>query len=133
MKGLLQDLRYALRQLRNSRAFTIVAVITLALGIGANSAIYSLLDQAVLRSLAVVEPNRLVLMRYSGANTPGHSFTRNDNHLYFSYPMYRDLRDQSSVFSGLIATAWVPVGVQWHNQPELADGELVSGNYFDLL
>jgi putative ABC transport system permease protein len=133
MNGLLHDLRYALRQLRKSPAFTIVAVITLALGIGANSAIYSLLDQAVLRSLPVVEPNRLVLVRYSGANTPGHSFTRNDNHLYFSYPMYRDLRDQNSVFSGLIATTWVPVGVQWHNQPELADGELVSGNYFDVL
>jgi putative ABC transport system permease protein len=133
MTGILQDVRYALRQLRKSPGFTAVAVLTLALGIGANSAIYGLLDQAMLRSLPVVEPNRLVLMRYSGANTPGHSYTRNDNHLYFSYPMYRDLRDQNSVFSGLIATAWVPVGVQWHNQPELADGELVSGNYFDVL
>ena len=132
MNGLVHDLRYALRQLRKSPAFTIVAVITLALGIGANSAIYSLLDQAVLRSLPVKEPNRLVLLRYSGSY-PGHSFTRNDDHFYFSYPMYRDLRDHNPVLSGLIATAWIPVGVQWHNQPELADGELVSGNYFDVL
>ena len=94
MNGWLYDLRYALRQLRKSPAFTIVAVITLAVGIGANSAIYSLLDQAVLRSLPVKEPNRLVLLRYSG-DSPGHSFTRNDNHLYFSYPMYSDLRDQT--------------------------------------
>jgi predicted permease len=104
----------------------------MALGIGANTAIFSLLDQALLRRLPVREPSRLVLLRYSGEDS-GHSSPRGDNHLYFSYPMYRDLRDHNSVFSGLIATSWARVSVQWHNQPELADAALVSGNYFDVL
>jgi putative ABC transport system permease protein len=132
MTGLLQDIHYAMRQLRKSPGFTAVAVITLALGIGANTAIYTLLDQALFRDLPVKEPNRLALLRYSGIY-PGDSSSRTDDHLYFSYPMYRDLRDQNSVFSGLIATDWARVGVQWHSQPELADAELVSGNYFDVL
>ena len=63
----------------------------------------------------------------------GHTSSRTDENFYFSYPMYRDLRDRNSVFSGLIATDWVAVGVQWHNQPELVSAELVSGNYFDAL
>jgi putative ABC transport system permease protein len=132
MTGLLNDLRYGLRMLRKSPAFTVVAVATLALGIGANTAIFSLLDQALLRSLPVKEPNRLTLLRFTGADE-GSLRSRTDEALYFSYPMYRDLRDHNSVFSGLIATDPEQVGVQWHNQPELADAELVSGNYFDVL
>jgi ABC-type antimicrobial peptide transport system permease subunit len=132
MNGLLQDLRYAVRQLRKSPGFATVAILTLALGIGANTAIFNLLDQALLRSLPVKEPNRLVLLRFSGDDS-GHSSPRGDGYLYFSYPMYRDLRDRNSVFNGLIATASARVGVQWHNQPELVDAELVSGNYFDIL
>jgi putative ABC transport system permease protein len=132
MRTLLDDFRYGLRRLLKSPAFTTVAVVILALGIGANSAIYTLLDQVLLRSLPVKEPDRLVLLRYSGANN-GYSSTRADQYLYFSYPMYRDLRDHNSVFSGLIATAWAQVGVQWHNEPGLAEAELVSGNYFDVL
>jgi len=132
MNGLLQDLRYAIRQLRKSPGFTAVAVLTLALGIGANTAIFGLLDQALLRSLPVKEPDRLVLLRYSGSNT-GHISSRGDNKFYFSYPMYRDLRDRNTVFSGIIATDSTQAGVQWHNQPELVGAELVSGNYFDVL
>ena len=127
-----QDLRYALRQLRKSPGFTVVAIVTLALDIGANTAIYTLLDQALFRSLPVKEPNRLVVLRFSGDDT-GSAHARGDSNLVFSYPMYRDLRDHNSVFSGLIATSWAQVGVQWHNQPDLADAELVSGNYFDVL
>jgi putative ABC transport system permease protein len=132
MNTIAQDLRYALRQLRKSPGFTTVAVLTLALGIGANTAIFGLLDQALLRSLPVREPDRLVLLKYSGSNT-GHLSSRSDGKFYFSYPMYRDLRDRNSVFSGVIATDWTQVGVQWHNQPELVATELVSGNYFDVL
>ena len=132
MNGLLQDLRCALRQLRKSPAFTAVAVITLALGIGANTAIFVLLDQVLLRSLPVKDPERLVLLRFTGADR-GHVSSRTDDALYFSYPMYRDLRDRNSVFSGLIATDAAQVGVQWHNEPELVYAELVSGNYFDVL
>ena len=132
MTGFVQDVRYAFRQLRKSPGFTAIAVLTLTLGIGANTAIFGLLDQALLRSLPVKEPDRLVLLRYSGSNT-GHLRSRSDNNLYFSYPMYRDLRDRNSVFSGVIATDWTQAGLQWHNQPELVATELVSGNYFDVL
>jgi len=132
MNGLFQDLRFAFRQLRKSPGFAAVAIITLALGIGANTAIFSLLDQALLRSLPVKDADRLVLLKYDGSNS-GHLDSRTDGKFYFSYPMYRDLRDRNSVFSGLIATDWAEVGVQWHNQPDLVPAELVSGNYFDVL
>ena len=118
--------------MRKSPGFAAVAIITLALGIGANTAIFSLLDQALLRSLPVKDVDRLVLLNYSGSNT-GRLESRADGHFYFSYPMYRDLRDRNSVFSGLIATDFTRVGVQWHNQPDLVGAELVSGNYFDVL
>jgi putative ABC transport system permease protein len=132
MDTLLHDIRYALRQLRKSPGFAAVAVITLALGIGANTAIFGLLDQALLRSLPVKEPERLVILEYAGGFS-GHTRSRTDDKFYFSYPMYRDLRDRNSVFSGLIATVEAQAGVQWHNQPELVSAELVSGNYFDVL
>ena len=132
MNGLLQDLRYALRQLRKSPGFATVAILTLALGIGANTAIFSLLDQALLRSLPVKDVDRLVILKYEGSNS-GRLESRTDGKFYFSYPMYRDLRDHNSVFSGLIATDWAQVGLQWHNQPDLVAAELVSGNYFDVL
>ena len=133
MSGLLQDLQYAARQLRKSPGFATVAIVTLALGIGANTAIFSLLDQALLRSLPVKDVDRLVILKYSGSNIPGLLRCRTDGKFYFSYPMYRDLRDRNSVFSGLIATDWTQVGVQWHDQPGLVAAELVSGNYFDVL
>src|SRR2546421_12030472 len=120
MNGLFHDLRFAVRQLAKYRGFSIVAVVTLALGIGANTAIFSMLDQVLLRSLPVKEPDRLVLLRFAGREE-GHVSSRGDSHLYFSYPLYRDLRDRNSVFSGVIATSWAPAGVQWHNQPEVVN------------
>jgi len=132
VRNTLEDFRYGLRLLRKSPGFAITAVVTLALGIGANTAIYTLLDQAMVRSLPVKEPHKLVMLRFSGEDT-GSTHARGDSDLVLSYPMYRDLRDRNSVFSGLIATSWAQVGVQWHNQPNLEDAELVSGNYFDLL
>jgi putative ABC transport system permease protein len=133
MRMLIEDLRYGFRLLRKSPAFTAVAVLTLALGIGANTAIYTLLDQALLRPLPVKDPGQLVVLRYAGDPGIGSASTRTDVHLYFSYPMYRDLRDRNSVFSDLIATDLVQAGVEWHKHPELDDAELVSGNYFDAL
>lgn len=132
MRNIFEDLRYALRLLRKAPAFTAVAVLTLALAVGANSAIFTLLDQALLRRLPVKQPGELVVLRYSGSFS-GYSNTRTDDHFYFSYPMYRDLRDHNSVFSGVLATTAAQVGIQWHNEPELAQSELVSGNYFEVL
>ena len=130
---LLQDLRFSLRQLRKAPVFTLVAVATLALGIGANTAIFTLLDQAVLRSLPVSHPEQLVRLRYTG-DAPGHynSFGGDDND-YFSYPMYRDLRDKSPDFAGLIANDQQNVAVEWNNKPDMVNCELVSGNYFPVL
>jgi putative ABC transport system permease protein len=133
MTAWIQDLRYALRQVRQKPGFAVVAIFTLALGIGANTAIYSLLDQAMLRRLPVQDPARLVMLRYFGANTGRVSSYGGDDKHYFSYPMYRDIRDRNSVFAGVLATDAVQVGVTWHNQPELVGGELVSGNYFSVL
>ncbi len=131
--GFTQDLRYALRQLAKAPAFAAVAIVTLALGIGANTAIFSLLDQALLRTLPVKDADRLVILQSQGSFN-GHTSSRmGGGDFSFSYPMYRDLRDQNTVFNGLIATDKVNLGVQWHNQPELVDAELVSGNYFDVL
>ena len=133
MNSLLQDLRYALRQLRKSPGFATVSIIMLALGIGANTAIYSLIDQALLRGLPVRDPDRLVLLSSTGSDTGRISSHGGGDKVYFSYPMYLDLRDRNQVFEGLIATDQSTVGVQYNNQSQLVQGELVSGNYFDVL
>src|SRR5258706_15528104 len=133
MNGLMQDLRYALRQLRRAPGFTAAAVFTLALGIGANAAIFSLVDQILLKRLPVVEPDRLVMLKYTGSDTGNTSSYGGDVQQYFSYPMYRDLRDQKAVFSGMLTMFPTQVGIQWRNTSSLANSELVSGNYFSLL
>ena len=113
--------------------FTAVAVLTLALGIGANTAIFTLLDQALIRSLPVSHPEQLVRLRFSGLHAGNVNFYGGDDHDYFSYPTYRELRDKNAAFSGLIANSESQVGVNWNNQAELANCELVTGNYFDVL
>jgi putative ABC transport system permease protein len=129
----MNDIRYAVRQFRKSPLFTLIAIATLALGIGASTAIFTLLDQALIRSLPVSHPEQLVRLRYTG-ESPGHtnSFGGDDKN-FFSYPMYRDLRDKNGVFNGLIATDEKYVGVQWNNRSEIVEAELVSGNYFEVL
>ncbi|HEY9140785.1 MAG TPA: ABC transporter permease [Bryobacteraceae bacterium] len=130
---LLHDLRFALRQLRKAPIFTLVAVVTLALGIGANTAIFTLLDQALLRSLPVSHPEQLVRLEFTGSVRGHFNSFGGDDHDYFSYPMYRELRDQNSVFEGLIASDLQNVSVQWNNKPDLVGCELASGNYFQTL
>jgi predicted permease len=122
------DLRYAFRTLSRTPAFTIVVVLTLALGIGANTAIFSLTDQILLRRLPVKDPDQLVLMENPGAFA-GRVFNRNT----FSYPMYRDFRDGNSVFTGVIARYPTPLTLMTNGQSERVSGELVTGNYFDVL
>ena len=136
MAAILMDIRYALRQLRRSPGFAFTAIATLALAIGANTAIFTLLDQALLRALPVHDAERLVVLNFAGnysghvhdegGDTPGH------NH-YFSYPMYRDLRDKNTVLNGLIAAEPLTAGVTWNNHAEAIPAELVSGNYFQVL
>ena len=130
---LLHDLRFSLRQLRKAPVFTLVAVVTLALGIGANTAIFTLLDQALLRALPVSHPEQLVRLEFTGSTRGHFNSFGGDDHDYFSYPMYRDLRDQNSVFESLIASDLQNVSVQWNNKPDLVGCELASGNYFQAL
>src|SRR5271154_912403 len=133
MNKLFEDVRYALRQFRNNPGFTLTAVVTLALGIGANTAIFTLLDQALLRSLPVKDPAKLVLLRFTGRDRGHLNDDGSDAQDFFSYPMYRDLRDKNTVLEGLIAANRAQAGVVWHDTPGLAQTELVSGNYFDVL
>lgn len=133
MNSLMQDLRYAMRQLRKSPGFTITVVVTLALGIGANAAVFTLFDQVLLRMLPVERPKELVRFEWTGAFSGSMSSFGGDTSNYFSYPMYKDLRDQNQVFSGILAADKAQVGISWHNQAENEDGEVVSGNYFQLL
>ena len=133
MGNIVQDIRYALRQLRKSPGFTVTVVLTLALGIGANAAVFTLFDQVLLRVLPVERPKDLVRFEWTGAFSGSASSFGGDEHNYFSYPMYKDLRDQNQVFSGIIAAIKAYVGVSWHNQAEDEDAEVVSGNYFQML
>ncbi|HZD51256.1 MAG TPA: ABC transporter permease [Silvibacterium sp.] len=136
LEALGRDVRYGLRGLGRNPGFTIVAVLTLALAIGANATIFSLLDQALMRALPVRDPAQLVVLSFAGSH-PGHFHSEGGNspgHLHeFSYPMYRDLRDRNTVLSGLIAEEQATVGVTWNNQAEIVRAEMVSGNYFQTL
>ena len=134
MHNTLNDLRFALRQLRRSPGFALTAILTLALGIGANTAIFSLLDQALLRSLPVHDPQQLVILEGTGKEWEGHVGTHGgDVEAYFSYPMYKDLRDHNQAFEGLIATTAASVGFARTGESQVVDSELVSGNYFTVL
>jgi predicted permease len=132
MDRLLQDLRYGLRTLIRNPGFTTVAVLTLALGLGTNTAIFSLTDQILLRPLPVQKPDELVVLRSDGPKT-GRVSSDSDSANSFSYPMYQQIRDQSDVFAGLLARFPVSLSVAGEGQTERANGELVSGNYFDVL
>ena len=127
------DLRFALRQLRRSPGFALTAVLTLALGIGANAAIFILFDQVLLRMLPVERPNELVRFVWSGAYSGSASSFGGGRSNYFSYPMYKDLRDRNQVFDGMLAAVRTSAGLSWQNQAENEDAEVVSGNYFQVL
>ena len=132
MEAMLQDLRYALRMLAKSPGFTIVAILTLALGIGANAAIFSVTDQVLLRLLPVRNPEELVVLHAPGPQ-PGRNWSDGDRGAAWSYPMYKDLRDRNQVFSGLLARFAIQASVSGQGHTELANGELVTGNYFETL
>ena len=128
-----QDIRFALRQLRKSPAFTLTVVLTLALGIGANAAVFTLFYQVLLRLLPVSDPHQLVRFEWTGGFSGDGSSFGGDITNYFSYPAYKDLRDRNQVFSGVIAADRANSGVSWRNQAENEDTEIVTGNYFQVL
>ena len=135
MLNILKDLRFALRQLRRSPAFAVTAIFTLALGIGANTTVFSLLDQALLRALPVKDPGQLVILRDSdprwwGAVAMSSGGDVSDT---FSYPQYRTLRDSARGFAGLLATTSSQTGLSRNNATQIVADEAVSGNYFQVL
>ena len=125
VETLWQDLRFAARMLRKNPGFTAVAALTLALGIGANTAIFSLADTFLLRVLPVKDPQQLVFIR---ATRPKGG-TQGD----FSYATFEALRDHNSSFSGMFAWDGSRVSAVLNGHAELIDGDFVSGNYWDVL
>lgn len=135
MHSWLQDTRYALRQLRRSPGFAITAVLTLALGIGATTAIFSLYLQVLLRSLPVHDPQHLVLLRYTGGwGTNNDISAYGDPAYYFSFPMYQDLRKHSGkVFSDMAASGAFSIPMRAGDRTETMLGDFVTGSYFATL
>src|SRR5215470_1309311 len=137
MQTLWQDLRYSARMLWKKPGFTLIAALTLSLGIGANTAIFSLIDAMLLRSLPVRDPGRLALFGAGQSQGISVSFPSGSAEL-FSYPFYRDLRQRNQVFSDVAAIESLPnrvYGVVSGSQgdPEMIDARLVSGSYFSVL
>jgi predicted permease len=136
MESFLQDVGYGLRTMWRSPVLTAVAVLSLALGIGANTAIFSLLDAVILRTLPVHDPERLVLFGKGESQGITISFPDQSWDL-FSYPFYRDIQQKNEVFSGVAAMQSMPnrvhATIDGGNDPEPVDAREVSGTYFSVL
>ena len=122
-----QDLRFGVRMLLKHKAFTFVAVLSLALGIGANTSIFSLLDALLLKPLPVKQPEQLVAVNAATPSQPGRSFSS------FSYPLFREIRERNTVFSDMFARSGFQVSMSASGQTERVRGEVVSGNFFSVL
>src|SRR6185369_4282894 len=123
----LSDIRYAFRMLAKNPAFALVVTLTLALGIGANAAMFAFTDKVLLQSLPVDRPEELFVMSTYDPKDPDIEYS-------FSYPMYQDLRDKSGQFlSGVIARGGAQMNVSYGDHNDRVRGELVSGNFFQVL
>jgi predicted permease len=123
MGSFIQDLRFGVRMLAKNPGFTLIAVITLALGIGANTAIFTLLDKALIRTLPVEQPQRLIVLAKDGGGAP----------VSFSYPMYAELRTRAEALTELAAYFQQPFSLSDGGATERVIGQIVSGNYFAAL
>src|SRR5215470_5768854 len=144
LESFLRDLRFGARMLSKSPAFAFVAILTLALGIGANTAIFSLLNAIMLQSIPVRQPKQLVVLRWSAHSRPENLGTSSYGDCQwvpgvvqscsFSYPMYRALAAHANAFSDMLAMAGAgPLDLSGNGATSMVDGERVSGNYFETL
>ena len=124
METLWQDVRYGFRVLRASPGFAAVAILSLALGIGANTSIFSVVNAALLRPLPVTEPDKLLFV-FNGSRADPYSVS--------SYPDYIDYRDKNEVFSDLLTYSGITMSARSDDQTDLISGSIVSGNFFDVL
>jgi len=122
-----QDVRYGIRMLMKSPAFTLVAVLSLALGIGANVAIFSLLDALLLKPLPVKQPEQLVVVNTQVPGRTGPGFAP------YSYPVFREMREKNTAFSDIVARSGLQMSLNSNGETERVFGEEVSGNFFSML
>ena len=125
MENLIQDLRFSFRRLLKNPGFTAIALLSLALGIGANSAIFSLVNTVLLRPLPAVQPEQIVEVYGTLHNGADETLV--------SYLNYKDYRDRNEVFSGMLGYRFAPMSMSHNGNNERVWGYLVSGNYFDIL
>ncbi|MBM3783672.1 MAG: ABC transporter permease [Acidobacteria bacterium] len=125
---MLADLRFAIRTLLRSPLFTTVSVLSLALGIGANTAIFTLIDQILLRKLPVWNPDSLVMLYQRGVHNGSNMGVR-----MHSYPIYRDYQQKAEPLAEVLCRLLLSTSVSVDNQTERVDAEAVSGNYFTML
>ena len=140
---MIQDLRHAIRLLLRSKGWTLVVVASLALGIGANTAIFTAINGLLLRTVPVDHPETLVCFRWFGVNDMGNSFSSYGytDQMYgknteetFPYSVYEQFRAANATLADLFACApQGQVNVTWNGQSELATAFVASGNYFDVL
>jgi predicted permease len=128
MSSFLMDLRYSLRAIRRSPLFAFIAIFSLALGIGANTAIFTLMDQLMLRQLPVKRPGQLVMLYQQGAHNGNNMGDRMN-----SYPIYQDFQKRAAPLSQVLCRRLVSASVSVHDQTDRVDAELVSGNFFTML
>jgi predicted permease len=128
MATIIADLRYALRILRRSPLFSAAAIFSLALGIGANTAIFTLMDQILLRKLPIKDPDSLVMLYQTGANNGSNMGRR-----MHSYPMYQDYQQKADPLSEVVSRRLISASLSVDNRTERVDAEMVSGNFFSML
>jgi len=128
MRHIGRDIRLAVRGLRRSPVFAAIAILSLALGIGANAAIFTLLDQILLRKLPVAAPDQLVMLYQLGSHMGSNMGAR-----MHSYPMYQDFQQRAEPLAEVICRRLVAASVSVDNQTERVAAEMVSGNYFSML
>ena len=130
-----RDVLFAARMLRKNPGFTLVALLTLALGIGGNTAVFSVMNTVLLRNLPLPNPQQLVFLRLPNEQ-PAGAYSTGDGDTSFSDPVFEALRKELTVFSDLMAYVPLAVGkvaVRIGQEPEEAEGEMVSGNFFSGL